>query len=1033
MSFGHGWMCQSSLLCKLCQECMKLCQVGQPAARDNSWWSCVPDSGLTEVKHGTKVELLRSYIKAGKSVKVSIFISCQCLLCKLRQEDMKSRQVDQPAARDNPWCPCVPDSGLMEGCCTKMKLLRSYTQAGINQGVKVSVFSDCQCLLCKLRQETTKSCQVGQPAARDNPWCPCVPDSGLTEGHCTKVKLFRSYTQAGNSQGVNVSILSGCNMAGSQEWEYSFSISNKARNKLAKCYNGNGKLRHTINIMHWNAGNKHWKRKIEEIEALTIEKMPDLLFITEANLMDSTPEAQRLIPGYNITLPLTMDNLKYARIVLLVKHGLEVKVLHKHMEEDLSTIWVKVGQAGRKPLTVGGIYREHHLLQPNAPRGTPNISGTPAMQQDRWRRVIKGWKAASKDTKCIVIGDLNLDYSKWMDPEPRHVRMTDMVKQEIEPCGFTQLMNNHTRAWPQQVDSTVDHCWVNTPERIIAHHNFLRTGSDHNVISVTARMKDRVQQVLEVEKRMWKNLDPQLLISDLKEADWTELLASSNIDVINGILEETLRTALDKQAPVRTIQVRNSYKNWVTTDLKDKMTTRDTLRETARLSGEAEDWTRYRQCRNEVTKDTISAKDQHFRHRFEVAVDNNDAKQIFGLAKELSGITSCSQPTSFLIEGRLVRKPKDLANAQLEHYATKIENLRGKQWPKEDDPLNSLRSALGKWSKKDQMKVFNFKEINLLETSKLVKGMSNSVSFGHDQLDAVTMKLVLPQILIPLNHLINTSLQNSKVAMKWKLAKVLPLLKSKDSNRLDPANYRPISLLSTTAKIVERAAQVQLLKHFEESQLLNNSSHAYRQRLSTTTTIQQICDLIYQGADNKEISELMTVDQSAAFDTLSHSTLIGKLRLYGLGQGALDWISDFLHNRSQYVKIGGASSIWKTLVCGVPQGSVLGPLLYSIYVNDMTEAVRDNNCVNIAHENNDELFGTPCNTCGELILYADDATYHVANTQRQDNQRKLSSNILNIQQYLNNNDLSMNIGKTTVLECMVRQRKCHNPGDPPPT
>ena len=129
-------------------------------------------------------------------------------------------------------------------------------------------------------------------------------------------------------------------------------MSKKLRNKLIKMYNGNGQLRHSISILQWNAGNKHWKRKLEIIEALTLEKAPDLLFITEANLMADTTEEQRRIPGYNMFLPLTLETLKYARIVLLVREGIEVKLLSQHMAVDLSTIWVKLGQAGRKPLVV---------------------------------------------------------------------------------------------------------------------------------------------------------------------------------------------------------------------------------------------------------------------------------------------------------------------------------------------------------------------------------------------------------------------------------------------------------------------------------------------------------------------------------------------------------------------------------------------------------------------------------------------------------------------------------------------------------
>ena len=167
----------------------------------------------------------------------------------------------------------------------------------------------------------------------------------------------------------------------------------------------------------------------------------------------------------------------------------------------------------------------------------------------------------------------------------------------------------------------------------------------------------------------------------------------------------------------------------------------------------------------------------------------------------------------------------------------------------------------------------------------------------------------------------------------------------------------------------------------------------------------------------------MTVDQSAAFDTINHETLLNKLELYGIGEDAREWVRDYLKDRAQYVKLGAAASKWRTVNCGVPQGSVLGPLLFVIYVNEMTEVVREKDCSDVTHAENDDLFGTPCNTCGEVITYADDSTYHIANKKRTENQEKINTNILKIKQFMNNNDLSMNIGKTKVLELMLKQKK----------
>ena len=171
--------------------------------------------------------------------------------------------------------------------------------------------------------------------------------------------------------------------------------------------------------------------------------------------------------------------------------------------------------------------------------------------------------------------------------------------------------------------------------------------------------------------------------------------------------------------------------------------------------------------------------------------------------------------------------------------------------------------------------------------------------------------------------------------------------------------------------------------------------------------------------------------KSAAFDTLTHTILVEKLRLYGIGPNALEWIENFLKDRAQYVKIGAASSRWRTVTCGVPQGSVLGPILYAIYVNDITLATRNPECKNISHEDTKELFGSKCEDCGELINYADNSTYHVASNKREENQEKINKNIQRLQTYMRNNEMYLNLGKTTVTELMIKQKKGRTPGTPP--
>ena len=200
---------------------------------------------------------------------------------------------------------------------------------------------------------------------------------------------------------------------------------------------------------------------------------------------------------------------------------------------------------------------------------------------------------------------------------------------------------------------------------------------------------------------------------------------------------------------------------------------------------------------------------------------------------------------------------------------------------------------------------FYFRSVMIDKTTKLISSLAKLTTLGHDLIDSIALKSVVPFLIHPLNHIINMSLLNSKFARKWKFARLTPHLKSKDMDRTDTSTYRPVAVLTTTSKLVERAAQQQLLGFLERTHQLNASSHAYRSNLSTTTTLTEILDEIHQGTESKKITSLMTLDQSAAFDCVSHRLLLDKARKYNIGLEAVEWLKDYLVGRTQYVVIGG--------------------------------------------------------------------------------------------------------------------------------
>ena len=807
-----------------------------------------------------------------------------------------------------------------------------------------------------------------------------------------------------------------------------FSISNKTRNRRKKMENGNGIIRQNMTLIHWNMGSKMWTRKREEIEAVITQYTPDVLVISESNLLESLENYEKEIQGYQLLLPKTTEVQTISRLVMLIKNGIEVKIMDNLMDASLASIWIKVGARGRRPMLVGTIYREHQFLY----QQDPNQSGSPQQQTARWAKFVDKWKAAAGHGDVIVLGDVNLDFFKWGNPDSGHKKMVDKVKEEVETLGFNQIIQGFTRTWPGVPDSLVDHCWMNCQNRLIYHRNIVRTFSDHNLLIVSFRTKTKNLDRHDIIKRERKGMDPIQYKNEIAKIDWTDLYAATDIDIINSIFEEKVLGVLDMMAPVKAFQMRSKFRSWISEDVRNEMLERDRLREVARVSKNDADWSAYRVARNKCVKSLVRSKVDHYKDIYTSIEKEHDMKRLYRLTGELSGKVSCNTPQQLVDnDGILTRKPVEMANLLIKFYEDKIIKLMRKIKISARNPHRFLDAALQKWDGRENVPTFQFGPISLIETEKLISEMGKSSVLGHDQIDSLGIKDAGKELAGPIQHIINSSLKNRKFATKWKLARLTPILKGTDLNRSSVSSYRPVAVLPTISKLVERVAQRQLLGFLQSTSQLNPSAHAYRPSHSTTTTLCEILDAVYQGAEDRQMTSLMALDLSSAFDTVSHSLLLQKLEKYRVGLEAREWIQSYLQYRSQYVVLGRAKSNIQAVSRGVPQGSVIGPLFYAIFTNDMTEIIKNKNCKNQSHGDKKDLFGRQCRECGHLTLYADDSTFTIGNKDRTRNQLILRRNLDEINLYLSDNQLALNQSKTSLTEMMVAQKKGKTSGQPP--
>ena len=476
------------------------------------------------------------------------------------------------------------------------------------------------------------------------------------------------------------------------------------------------------------------------------------------------------------------------------------------------------------------------------------------------------------------------------------------------------------------------------------------------------------------------------------------------------MLPKKVTSILDQLAPVRTIQSRNRYAPWLSADTKISMKDRDSAQRKATQTQHPDDWRLYRNLRNTVTARMKLEKSSWQKQRLDHS--QNSSTNLWKSIKTCLNWKSAGPPSQLFQDGVLINTPEGLATTMNRFFINKVERLRQSIPGSNIDPLSMLRETMSQRSCS-----FGFKAVHPDEVLKIIRNLKNSKATGIDEIDTYIIKLAANDLVPAITHIINLSLRDASFPTSWKKAKVVPLLKKGDA--LDPKNYRPVALLPILSKILERAVFHQLVEYLDENSLIHPNHHGSRKGHNTTTALIQMYDYWVKAVDNGEMAGAMMLDLSAAFDMVDHKILLEKLKLLGMESRTVMWMKSYLTGRSQSVCIDGCLSLALPIVCGVPQGSVLGPLLYILFTNDLPD---------IIHSNHEQLLSykqpsTHCEPCGNLVNYVDDATYTFSHRDPHILSTMLSDKYMVIEQYMQSNRLVINSEKTHLVVMGTRRQK----------
>lgn len=598
----------------------------------------------------------------------------------------------------------------------------------------------------------------------------------------------------------------------------------------------------------------------------------------------------------------------------------------------------------------------------------------------------------------ILCGDFNIDYNK-------KCFNTNVLNDLINSFDLTVTLTESTRIYTNvngyTSSSCIDYMITNLPPDTYSCHIMQPNLADHLAHFLNVKICKQQLQITQNTSLLTRRIVNENTINTfnhfLSHTDWSGIYCSNFANAFKFFVDNIV-WCYEASCPLKKIALCDTYKNdskaWVTQEVKQQSTYLKNLFWLMVNLNSPECKRKYDEEKKKYRNLIKIAKQNYYKNKINNSTNKN--KETWKIVnKILDRNKNINKDNITLkVDNIVISDTEEVARAFGYHFSNVAPNkIKAHFGSNLSLPCTVTES---------NVKSMYFDTVTVEEVHSIILQLKNKSSSGHDGLTAKIIKNIKNNILEPFVYLINKSIVTGEFPDSLKIATVIPLLKKGDPTELD--NYRQISLLSTLSKVIERVAYNRISDYVETNKILTICQHGFRANKSTETASWHLLKYAYQCLDEGQYVVSLLFDLSKAFDTVNKEILSQKLYSMGIRGNILTWLCSYMENRSLIVNLREKKSTLHNIELGVPQGSVLGPLLFMLYVNDLPRYMEH----------------------GQVTMFADDTTITVSANTPEELQLIAGEVVESLNVWCQRNKLILNENKTVYINFYLQRPLSEN-------